>query len=116
MSENPISKVNEAIFAFSIGNDGEAESLLLDIISKSPTSLDAHRALAEVSLSLKKFEQAERACRQALEISPHDLTSCVSLARILVRKGDQKGAEDASAKARLLGWKEELSEEDSGHF
>ena len=33
----------------------------------------------------------------------------VSLARILVKKGDKDGAEDASAKARILGWKEELA-------
>jgi hypothetical protein len=39
------------------------------------------------------------------------LTAVVSLARILVKKGDKEGAESASAKARLLGWKEELAEE-----
>ena len=40
-----------------------------------------------------------------------DLTSTVSLARILVKKGDKEGAEEASAKARVLGWKEELAQE-----
>jgi hypothetical protein len=33
----------------------------------------------------------------------------VSLARILVKRGDKEGAEDASSKARILGWKEELA-------
>ena len=108
-------KIEDAIFAFSIGSDVEAESLLLEIVAQYPYSLDAQRALAEVSLALKKLDQAEDACRKALGISPDDLTSVVSLARILVQKGDKEGAEVASAKARLLGWKEELSEEDSGH-
>ena len=35
----------------------------------------------------------------------------VSLARILVKKGDKKGAEEASAKARILGWQDELAQE-----
>ena len=30
---------------------------------------------------------------------------------ILVKKGDKEGAEEASAKARVLGWKEELAQE-----
>ena len=35
----------------------------------------------------------------------------VSLARILVKKGDKEGAEEASSKARVLGWKEELAQQ-----
>ena len=47
----------------------------------------------------------------ALELEPEDLASVVSLARILVRKGDKDGAEEATARARILGWKEELAED-----
>jgi hypothetical protein len=39
----------------------------------------------------------------------------VSLARILVRKGDKEGAEEATSKARILGWKEELAEDEQSH-
>ena len=39
-----------------------------------------------------------------------DLASTVSLARILVAQGDKNGAEEASAKARILGWKDELAQ------
>ena len=46
-----------------------------------------------------------------MAINSEDLTSMVSLARILVKKGDKEGAEEASAKARVLGWKEELAQE-----
>jgi len=35
----------------------------------------------------------------------------VSLARILVAKGDKEGAEKASADARVLGWKDELAQD-----
>ena len=76
-----------------------------------PNYIDAWRSLAEIFLAIDRLEEAEVACNRALEIDPEDLTSTVSLARILVRKGDINGAEVASSKARVLGWKEELAEE-----
>ena len=54
--------------------------------------------------------EAENFCNRALAVDKKDLTSMVSLARILVKKGDKDGAEKASGEARILGWKEELSE------
>jgi Flp pilus assembly protein TadD len=59
---------------------------------------------------MQKIEDAESVCRRALKLEPEDLSLMVSLARILVRKGDKEGAEDATSKARILGWKEELAE------
>ena len=80
----------------------------MGIIEVDKKSIDAFRALSEVSLSLQKLDQAEECCRKALEIDPNDLTSVVSLARILVKKGDKEGAESASAKARVLDGKKNL--------
>ncbi|SVD22518.1 uncharacterized protein METZ01_LOCUS375372, partial [marine metagenome] len=53
------------------------------------------------------------ACEKALEVKPDDLTAKVSLSRILVAMGDKEGAEKATAEARVLGWKEELQEDES---
>ncbi len=107
------SLAEEAVFLFSMGEDEKAESMLKTITNRNNDSLSAHRALSEVSLSLGKLFQAEESCRQALRIKPDDLASWVSLARILVKKEDKEGAEAATAKARLLGWKEELAEDDA---
>ena len=104
--------IEDAIFAFSIGEDEKAEKILLGVVDENKNCLEAYRALAEVSLTLDKLQQAEEACRSALQINSEDLTSVVSLARILVRRGDKDGAEEASAKARILGWKEELAEDE----
>ena len=49
---------------------------------------------------------------KALSINPDDLTSNVSLARILVSQGDKEGAEEASSRARVLGWKDELAQDE----
>ena len=113
MNQEDENELEEAIFAFSTGDDEMAESILKKLANQKSECLEVYRALAEVSLSLKKLPQAEASCRKALSINPDDLTSVVSLARILVQQGDKDGAEDASAKARLLGWKEELAEDES---
>lgn len=106
-------RVEEAILAYSLGDEEEAEGLLIESLKENPSSIDALRALAEVYLSLQKVELAEATCRRALAVEPEDLASVVSLARILVRKGDKEGAEEATARARVLGWKEELAEDDT---
>ena len=105
--------MEDAIFEFSTGEDLKAEKILMGIIEVDKKSIDAFRALSEVSLSLQKLDQAEECCRKALEIDPNDLTCVVSLARILVKKGDKDGAESASAKARVLGWQEELADDET---
>ena len=111
MSDEVTKRVQDAIFAFSIGEDDQAEKILKQVVAEEKSSIEAYRALSEVSLSLGKLDQAEESCRNAILIDPDDLTAVVSLARILVKKGDKEGAESASSKARLLGWKEELAEE-----
>ena len=105
-------RVDKAILAFSMGEDAKAEALLRECLTQNPLCVDAMRALSEVLLSLQKVEDAETFCRRALEVSPDDLSLMVSLARILVRKGDKEGAEEATSKARILGWKEELAEDE----
>ena len=103
--------LNDAVFAFTLGEDQKAKELLCEILEQDSNNFEAWRALSEVHLALNRADEAEQACLRALELQPEDLTSVVSLARILVRKGDKDGAEEASAKARILGWKEELAED-----
>ena len=103
--------VGDAVLAFTLGETNKALSTLEKFVSEHPNYIDAWRSLAEIYLTTGRLEDAEVACNRALEIDSEDLTSTVSLARILVRKGDISGAEVASSKARVLGWKEELAEE-----
>ena len=103
--------VGDAVLAFTLGETNIALSTLEKFVCEHPDYIDAWRSLAEIYLATDRLEDAEVACNMALKIDPEDLTSTVSLARILVRKGDVSGAEVASSKARVLGWKEELAEE-----
>jgi Tfp pilus assembly protein PilF len=103
--------VDQAVLLFTLGDEKEAQSLLVNHLSTHDQDIDAWRALAEIRLSIKDYSLAEEACRKALAINPDDLTATVSLARILVAQGDKDGAEEASAKARILGWKDELAQD-----
>ncbi len=103
--------LEDAILAFTMGEHEDALTILNRLSSENSNSVDVWRALAEVQLSLENLDEAESACKKAIDLQPEDLTSMVSFARILVKKGDKEGAESASAKARVLGWKEELAEE-----
>ena len=105
-------RVNQAVLQFTLGEEEVAETQLRAILQEHPSCVEAWRALAEVCLSRGNLDDAEQACRQALQLSPEDLTITVSLARILVNKGDKDGAEEATSKARILGWKEELAQDD----
>ena len=101
--------IDDAVLCFAIGEDHEAKEILRSVLNNDPCNVDALRAISEVCLSLQELELAESFCRRTLTVDPDDLTSVVSLARILVKKGDKEGAEEASSKARILGWKEELA-------
>jgi cytochrome c-type biogenesis protein CcmH/NrfG len=105
-------RVNQAVLQFTLGEEEVAETQLRAILQEHAGCVEAWRALAEVCLSRGCLDDAEQACRQALQLSPEDLTITVSLARILVNKGDKDGAEEATSKARILGWKEELAQDD----
>ena len=111
MSDSIKAAINRAVLDFTMGEEERAENSLLEIIEIQPGNADAFRALAEVRLARQNLDGAEKACRSALALNPDDLTSMVSLSRILVAKGDKEGAEQATARARVLGWKDELAQD-----
>ena len=112
MSEELLEKrINQAVLEFTLGEEDNAEHALVGILDESPGNPNALRALAEVRLAKGDLDGAEGACRSALEHNPNDLTSTVSLALILVAKGDKEGVK-ASADARILGWKDELAQDE----
>lgn len=110
--EEVLDLVEEAILDFSLGEESAAEQKLLRASEIDPECLDAWRALAEVRLSVGNLGGAKEACERAVELGPEDLTVRVSLARILVTMGDKEGAEKATSEARVMGWREELAEDD----
>ncbi|MBC2594276.1 hypothetical protein H5P28_08380 [Ruficoccus amylovorans] len=109
--------VEEATFDFTLGDNDEALRKLRRAQEMAPGCFEAWHAMTEVYVSMKDYDHALEAATRAFELRPEDIHINTSLSRIWMHKGDKQMAEHFGAKARTLGWKEELNsepEEDSG--
>ena len=65
-------------------------------------------ALATAQSKLGRQEEAISTLQRVIELTPNDAFAFTSLSIFLQRQGKVPEAEAASAKARMLSWKEEL--------
>lgn len=102
--------ISEATFHFTIGEAATAIEQLQALVEKHPDAASAWHALAEILLAEKAFGDALDACERAHALLPDDIHINVSLSRIWVELGDKAKAEHFGAQARMLGWKQELTD------
>ena len=102
--------VEEATFDFAIGESAPALEKLRRATNLAPGSFPAWHALAEVCFAERLLDEALLAAEKAATISPEDIHIHTSLSRIWMERGDKTRAESHGAKARMLGWKEQLKE------
>lgn len=102
--------VEEATFDFAVGETAAALAKLRRATAAAPGSFAAWHALAEVCFSERLLDEALAAAEKAAEITPDDIHIHTSLSRIWMERGDKTRAESHGAKARMLGWKEQLKE------
>jgi Flp pilus assembly protein TadD len=114
MNSNPLPEaeiVEQATLDFTLGEEEKAISALREALSFYPESFAIHHALAEVHFSLRQLDDALRHAEKAGDIQPGDIHIHTSLSRIWMERGDKEKAESFGAKARMLGWKEQLKED-----
>lgn len=102
--------VEEASFDHVMGNAKEALEKLARALEADPQSSSAWHARAEILLSLGRLDEALEAGEKALRLGPDAVHLHTTLSRIQVARGDKEKAEEHGARARTLGWKEELKE------
>ena len=107
-------EIDDAIFNFTIGESEKASQQLEFLVEEHPEISSAWHALAEIFLSEKDYKKALEAGEKAWALEPKGLHINTTLSRIWVQIGDQKKAEHYNAKARMLGWKEQLKEPPQG--
>lgn len=91
--------------------DGELEkaaeafesSLLAD-----PTYTEAMHGLARVLQDLQRYDEAIEMAKRIAELDPDDVLAHTSLSVLYQKKGMIEEAEAEGAKARVLGWKQQL--------
>ena len=75
---------------------------------------DAILGKAMICLERDDHEQAIALGKRLAEVAPDDVLTFTSLSMFYERAGMIKEAEEAGAKARMLDWKRQLSEEKEG--
>jgi predicted Zn-dependent protease len=111
MSTDPLqSVVDEATFAFTMGDTEVACKLLQDLVDEHDGFAPAWHALAEILFDMEKLPEAAEAGLKAVGLKEDDVHIHTSLSRIFMELGDKETAEKHGARARVLGWKAELAE------
>ena len=77
-------------------------------LTADPTFTEAMHGLARALQDLQRFDEAIEVARRITEIDPDDVLAHTSLSVLYQKKGMIPEAEAEGAKARVLGWKQQL--------
>lgn len=111
--DSPQTIVDDATLAFTLGETDAALAQLEALLGHEPTFLPAWHALAEICFEQRDLKRAQDAGLRALELAPDDVHIHTTLSRIFMEQGDKAQAEHHGARARVLGWKSVLADEDA---
>lgn len=77
-------------------------------IESDPTFTEAMHGLARALQDLQRYDEAILAAQKIAELDPDDVLAHTSLSVLYQKKGMIPEAEAEGAKARVLGWKQQL--------
>ena len=77
-------------------------------IKADPTFTEAMHGLARALQDLQRYDDAIEVAKKIAEIDPDDVLAHTSLSVLYQKKGMIPEAEAEGAKARVLGWKQQL--------
>jgi tetratricopeptide (TPR) repeat protein len=99
-----------ALDHYAEGRLAEAISDYNAAIASDPTFLDAMHGLARAYQDREDFDEAIAVANRIVELDPDDVLAHTSLSILYQRKGMVPEAEAEAAKARILGWKQQLKQ------
>ncbi len=91
--------------------DGKTEGAIAEYraaIEADSSFLDALHGLARVYQDAERYDEAIEVAKQIAERDPDDVLAHTSLSILYQKKGMIAEAEAEGAKARVLGWKQQL--------
>jgi len=90
------------------GKREEAVSAFRESLKADPSYTEAMHGLARVLQDLERYDEAIPVAQKIAEIDPDDVLAHTSLSVLYMKKGMIPEAEAEGAKARVLGWKQQL--------
>ncbi|MGA2746024.1 MAG: tetratricopeptide repeat protein [Candidatus Sulfotelmatobacter sp.] len=82
-------------------------------LAADPTFTDAMHGLTRALQDLQRYDDAIAVAQRLAEIDPDDVLAHTSLSVLYQKKGMIPEAEAEGAKARVLGWKQQLKKSSS---
>jgi Flp pilus assembly protein TadD len=90
------------------GHLEQASAAYQESLTADPTFTEAMHGLARVLQDLQRYDEAIAVAQRLAELDPDDVLAHTSLSVLYQRKGMIPEAEAEGAKARVLGWKQQL--------
>ncbi|HVN21474.1 MAG TPA: tetratricopeptide repeat protein [Dongiaceae bacterium] len=90
------------------GRTEEAVAAYRESVTADPTFTEAMHGLARTLQDLQRFDEAIDVAKRIAELDPDDVLAHTSLSVLYQKKGMIAEAEAEGAKARVLGWKQQL--------
>lgn len=97
-----------ALDLMAAGDLQNAVAAYQESINIDPTFTDALHGLARALQDLQRFDEAIEVAMKIAQIDPDDVLAHTSLSVLYQKKGMIPEAEAEGAKARVLGWKQQL--------
>jgi len=91
--------------------DGNLEKAVAEYeaaVSADPSFTEAMHGLARALQDLQRYDDAIQVANKIAELDPDDVLAHTSLSVLYQKKGMIPEAEAEGAKARVLGWKQQL--------
>jgi len=91
--------------------DGKLEAAVTayqESIAADPSFTEAMHGLARALQDLQRYDDAIAVAQRLAELDPNDVLAHTSLSVLYQKKGMIPEAEAEGAKARVLGWKQQL--------
>jgi tetratricopeptide (TPR) repeat protein len=79
-----------------------------EALQSDPTLTEAMHGLARALQDLQRYDEAIEVAQKIAELDPDDVLAHTSLSVLYQKKGMIPEAEAEGAKARVLGWKQQL--------
>ena len=90
------------------GNLEKAVAEYRESVSADPTFTESMHGLARALQDLQRYDEAIEVANRIAELDPDDVLAHTSLSVLYQKKGMIPEAEAEGAKARVLGWKQQL--------
>jgi Flp pilus assembly protein TadD len=97
-----------ALDSMAEGKLDDAVTAYRDSLTADPTFTEAMHGLARALQDLQRYDEAITVAQRIAELDPDDVLAHTSLSVLYQKKGMIPEAEAEGAKARVLGWKQQL--------